>query len=49
MKEDIPGAEMFKKDNHLAPDKFHEGHCFEVWDRRGNRIGVANLDGSKNI
>lgn len=46
--EDISNAEMFKKGNIVALDKFHEGDHMEVWDKKGNWIGVANLDGSKN-
>lgn len=45
--EDIPNTEMFKKDRLFAIDKLHKDH-FEVWDRKGKWIGVANLDGSKN-
>ena len=48
LSEDIPNAEMFKKDYFFALDRFHEGDHFEVWDKKGNWIGVANLDGSKN-
>ena len=48
LSEDIPNTELFKKDHYYALDRFHEGDHFEVWDRRGNWIGVANLDGSKN-
>lgn len=39
---------MFKKDHYYALDRFHDGDHFEVWDKKGNWIGVANLDGSKN-
>jgi hypothetical protein len=46
--EDIPGTEMFKKNNIFALDRSHEGDHFEVWDKKGNWIGVANLDGSEN-
>jgi len=46
--EDIPNTEMFKKDYHFALDRFHDGDHFEVWNKRGKWIGVANLDGSKN-
>ncbi len=46
--EDISNAEMFKKGYFVALDKFHEGDHVEVWDKNGNWIGVANLDGSKN-
>lgn len=49
IKQDIPETEMFKKGNHLSPDRAHQGDHFEVWDKRGNWVGVANLDGSKNI
>lgn len=44
---DIPDAEMFKKDHLFAIDRLHDDH-FEVWNKRGKWIGVANLDGSKN-
>jgi hypothetical protein len=33
----------------LSPDRAHQGDHFEVWDKKGNWVGVANLDGSKNI
>lgn len=46
--ENIPDTEMFKKGYHFALDRFHEGDHFEVWDKNGKWIGVANLDGSKN-
>lgn len=46
--EDIPGTEIFKKGYQFAPDRAHKGDHFEVWDKKGNWIGVANLDGSKN-
>jgi len=49
IKGDVPGAEMFKEDCYVAPDRFHKGDHFEVWDKKGNWLGVANLDGSKNI
>lgn len=45
---DIPGAEMFKEGNLLAPDRYHKGDHFEVWNEDGSWIGVANLDGSRN-
>lgn len=45
---DIPGTEMFKEDYYYAPDRFHKGDHFEVWNAKGKWIGVANLDGSKN-
>jgi len=48
LSEDIPNAEMFKRGWFVALDKFHEGDHMEVWDKDGNWIGVANLDGSKN-
>lgn len=48
LSEDIPNTEMFKKNYYFAPDRFHDGDHFEVWDKKGNWIGVANLDGSKN-
>lgn len=46
--EDISNTEMFKEDYYYALDRFHDGDHFEVWDKRGNWIGVANLDGTKN-
>lgn len=46
--ETIPGAEMFKKGNLLAPDRMHGGDHFEVWNEDGQWIGAANLDGSMN-
>jgi hypothetical protein len=49
IKNDIPNAEMFKQGYYLSPDRAHKGDHFEVWDKKGNWIGVANLDGSKNI
>jgi len=39
---------MFEKGNLLAPDRYHRGDHFEVWDEDGIWIGVANIDGSKN-
>ena len=49
-------TEMFKVGRVFAPDRGHNrgdrnlgGEHFEVWDRNGNWLGVANLDGSKNI
>ncbi|HLC06778.1 MAG TPA: polymorphic toxin-type HINT domain-containing protein [Candidatus Babeliales bacterium] len=47
LSEDIPKTEMFKKGYQFAPDRLHGDH-FEVWDKNGKWIGVANLDGSKN-
>ncbi|HEV2916679.1 MAG TPA: hypothetical protein VGW78_02935 [Candidatus Babeliales bacterium] len=50
-------TEMFKEGWHYAPDRMHgkanssssiAGDHFEVWDKKGNWMGVANLDGSKN-
>jgi hypothetical protein len=46
--EDIPNTEMFKQGYYFAPDRFHDGDHFEVWNKKGDWIGVANLDGSKN-
>ena len=46
--EDIPGTDMFEKGNLLAPDRYHKGDHFEVWNEDGIWIGVANLDGSLN-
>jgi hypothetical protein len=47
---------MFKVGRVFDPDRGHNrgdrnlgGEHFEVWDRNGNWLGVANLDGSKNI
>jgi hypothetical protein len=48
LSEDIPCAEMFKKNYYFSLDRFHDGDHFEVWDKNGNWIGVANLDGSIN-
>jgi hypothetical protein len=48
LSEDIPNTEMFKKGYHFALDKFHDGDHFEVWNKRKEWIGVANLDGSEN-
>ncbi len=48
LSKDIPDTEMLKKDYFFALDRYHQGDHFEVWDKRGNWIGVANLDGSKN-
>jgi hypothetical protein len=45
---DVPDSEMFKEGNMLALDKLHKDHM-EVWDGKGNWIGVANLDGTKNV
>ena len=39
---------MFKEGNFVALDKFHAGDHMEVWDKKGNWIGVSNLDGSRN-
>lgn len=33
----------------LSPDPAHQGDHFEVWDKKGNWVGLANLDGSKNL
>jgi hypothetical protein len=46
--ENIPNTEMFKKGYLFALDRFHDGDHFEVWDKNGKWIGVANLDGSRN-
>lgn len=47
LSENIPNTEMFKKGYQFAPDRLHGDH-FEVWDKNGKWIGVANVDGSKN-
>ena len=45
--EDIPDTEMLKRNNLISIDRLHADH-FEVWNKKGNWIGVANFDGSKN-
>jgi hypothetical protein len=49
-------TEMFKVGRIFAPDRGHNrgdrnlgGKHFEVWDKNGNWLGVANLDGLQNI
>jgi hypothetical protein len=44
---DISNTEMFKKDYLFAIDRLHKDHL-EVWNSKGEWIGVANFDGSKN-
>jgi hypothetical protein len=47
LSESVPNTEMLKKGYQFAIDRLHGDH-FEVWDKNGKWIGVANLDGSKN-
>lgn len=49
IKQDIPETEMFKKGHYLSPDRAHKGDHFEVWNKKGDWIGVTNLDGSQNL